>query len=138
MFHQRNYRKEFHSECHILRKLQTMECSTYHKPFDMFKHYVVHVISYIFWLVVWNMFMHVLFVHSVGNFIIPTDFQIFRGGGIPQTSISCYIHPRIEIDYMLILSYFQWRFKCYILLEHLHVISIMLYLLKISMSTIES
>jgi len=38
---------------------------------------------YFFWLVVWNMF---LFVHSVGNVIIPTDIHIFRGVGCFTTN----------------------------------------------------
>ena len=41
-------------------------------------------LRYIYWLVVRNIF---LLFHSVGNVIIPTDFDIFRGVGIPPTSI---------------------------------------------------
>ena len=38
-------------------------------------------LSMVIWLVVWNMF-----VHSVGNVIIPTDeLLFFRGVGIPPT-----------------------------------------------------
>jgi hypothetical protein len=42
--------------------------------------YISNFISYIYWLVVWNMAF--MFFHSVGNFIIPTDFHsiIFQRG----------------------------------------------------------